>query len=285
MATPLLLLFGCAAHGPGFTVDPPASSVAVDTAVDPVDTDTGETGDSGDSGETADTDTGLGVGDFCDPEDDQCPSGTACCAACCIPDIPPTCTTLDEDGVCPLPDISVDGDELAASVTFTTETFEADSCAVEEACVTGTGERKLMRFTTKTPNTGTAALSLGFPEDRPDLFVWSSCHGHWHLKDFADYSLVDAEGTTIPAGHKQAFCLMDAEPLDGTTGVAAYTCANQGISVGWADTYVSGLDCQWIDVTDVPSGTYTFKITIDPTDYLPDKDPSNDEVSMTVEIP
>lgn len=41
-----------------------------------------------------------------------------------------------------------------------------------------------------------------------------------------------------------------------------YTCTNQGISRGYADTYAVGLPCQWIDITGVPPGEYTLRISL-----------------------
>ena len=35
---------------------------------------------------------------------------------------------------------------------------------------------------------------------------------------------------------------------------ARYNCGRQGIQRGWADSYYNGLECQYIDVTDVPPG-------------------------------
>jgi hypothetical protein len=63
-------------------------------------------------------------------------------------------------------------------------------------------------------------------------------------------------------GHKQAFCLEDFEPVSANAGPAKFTCAYQGISVGWSDTYGSYLDCQWIDVTGVFPGQYRLRVTI-----------------------
>ena len=46
------------------------------------------------------------------------------------------------------------------------------------------------------------------------------------------------------------------------------SCTFQGISVGWGDDYYQGLDCQWIDVTDVNPGNYNLKIIGNPDKFL-----------------
>ena len=46
-----------------------------------------------------------------------------------------------------------------------------------------------------------------------------------------------------------------------------YDCENygdQGITAGCKDIYYYNIDCQWIDVTELPLGTYTFKMAINP---------------------
>jgi hypothetical protein len=139
-----------------------------------------------------------------------------------------------------------------------------DACSVYEGCLDGVGWRTVLRFDTKTANIGARDLVLGVPANHPDLYTFSPCHEHYHFDDYAHYYLLDGEDV-IAAGHKQAFCMVDWEsfawPLLGPED-RVYTCFNQGISLGWSDTYFAQLDCQWIDVTDVPLGEYTLRMEV-----------------------
>ena len=56
---------------------------------------------------------------------------------------------------------------------------------------------------------------------------------------------------------------------------AVYGCANQGLQSGWADLYFSSLDCQWIDITGIPDGTYTLRLTGNPDQSTALEDPNN----------
>jgi hypothetical protein len=137
------------------------------------------------------------------------------------------------------------------------------SCLLVEECVGGTGQRHLLRFDTITPNTGSGDLVMGVPSNHPDLFHYSECHGHYHFDGYAVYDLLDAEGNVVAEGHKQAFCLLDWENWSGLPG-GGYSCSNQGISSGWQDVYGGHLDCNWIDITDVPPGDYVLRISVNP---------------------
>lgn len=159
-------------------------------------------------------------------------------------------------------DLTIDANQLRASLKLKIDQFKAGDCAIVEGCVTGGGKRSLLKFDVAIPNVGSADLVLGNPADNLDLFYYSPCHGHYHLLGFASYELLDSTGATVVTGRKQAFCLEDFTQLDPNAGPAKYTCSNQGISVGWSDVYGSYLDCQWLDVTNVPAGTYMLKVVV-----------------------
>ena len=181
-----------------------------------------------------------------------------------------------------LPDLTLDAARLASSMVIQTLSFTSASCEVVEGCVQSTGTRRVLRFDVSVRNTGTGNLSLGNPQNNP-LYQYSPCHGHYHFSNFATYELVGLTNTA----RKQAFCLEDYEPIPGYPNPPSrqFTCNKQGISVGWQDTYRSILPCQWLDITGVPSGTYTLRVTVDPFNLIPETDNNNNIGQATVTIP
>jgi hypothetical protein len=72
--------------------------------------------------------------------------------------------------------------------------------------------------------------------------------------------MYDAQGQAIPVGFKNGFCVLDLECGDG--GTAQFGCSNMGISKQCGDIYGSGLDCQWMDITDIDTGRYTMVVRV-----------------------
>lgn len=134
------------------------------------------------------------------------------------------------------------------------------------------------------------------------VFHASPDHNHWHFEDFASYSLraIEADGTlggpVAPVGDKISFCLVDTlrarrpllgSPTQGHYGVGDNMCGQDevtGISVGWIDVYGSGLDGQWVDVTDVASGTYCLRVAVDPKDRLEEGNEDNNRRGIRVTL-
>jgi hypothetical protein len=189
----------------------------------------------------------------------------------------------------PCPDLTADIDLLIGTLVQDTRTFAPTDCAILEGCITTPGTRKLLRFDSATENIGNADLTVGAPTQNA-CFVWSDCHGHYHFRGVAQYTLYQADGTTVAAvGHKQGYCLEDVETVPNlspppATPTNPYDCNNQGLHVGWEDDYPAGVDCQWIDITDVPPGPYIVSIVVNPQHFLPESNYDNNEIRAQVTI-
>jgi hypothetical protein len=200
------------------------------------------------------------------------------------------------------PDLVLDESAMRSSAAIDYEIFEepgdpvpldsvapiSGNCVLDpsELCAGGPGIRKLLRFDVKVDNRGDEDLVIGDPRELPELFDYSACHGHYHFAQASRYELLDAAGTVVATGRKQGFCLEDTNPLSpATQHPRRYNCEFQGISVGYADVYPAELDCQWIDVTDLPAGDYTLHVVWNPEGLLSEATRENNEGSVAIEIP
>jgi hypothetical protein len=99
-------------------------------------------------------------------------------------------------------------------------------------------------------------------------------HDHWHVQEMMRYDLWDT--STTARGAKVGFCFLDLERYGASTPPYYTGCGSSpsalgftmGISVGWADTYYWNIANQWIDVTGLPSGTYTVRARVDPNGFF-----------------
>jgi PKD repeat protein len=176
----------------------------------------------------------------------------------------PNCSNLG-------PDLDILEDVFYNSMYLTTISATQNnnySCLIQEGCVGGYGTREIVRFTTHIKNIGNQDYYIGSPSAQAGQFEWDPCHGHWHYEGYAEYVLYDSDGNELPyIGFKNGFCVLDLECSDG--GVAKFTCGNMGITAGCGDYYSSSLACQWLDLTDVPAGSYTMVVKVN-WDQSPD---------------
>ena len=134
--------------------------------------------------------------------------------------------------------------------------FEPDDCALMEQCVGAPGWRRLLLFDAEVVNRGGEPIHLGDPASLNlrdhNIYEYSACHRHHHFRYYGDFSVSSAQQRN---GHKQAFCLLDTDRRyndESTSLVSPYdSCRHQGMSPGWGDSYDAGLDCQWIDITEL----------------------------------
>jgi hypothetical protein len=202
-------------------------------------------------------------------------------------------------------DLVVDRNATAQHWVVREEKLPAEFCSVQEGGVTP-GLRRLIRFTVTTPNIGDADVFVGDPvahmdpngdgntDDQDGMFEFASCHNHYHFQNYAIYRLIEvrADGSDgrVWRSAKKGFCMLDTDPNPTSTYSNEqpagdrnfYSCGTttrsgfQGVSHGWADTYVWFLAGQYfiLDGGDgqdpVPPGQYTIEVTVNPG-YAPKK--------------
>ncbi len=181
------------------------------------------------------------------------------------------------------PDLVPVGDDLE-NYRIIYRYFPEDSCALVEQCVNDSGWRRLLQFNATVHNAGPETLFIGpvvaeNPVNR--LFQYNACHAHYHFSDYADFYFSSEEENI---SSKQAFCVESTNRLSNNEWAPLthpYTCRFQGVQAGWIDEYLAGLDCQWIDITDVPvdpeGTTYSLGFTSNPDGFLCEGTPVRDE--------
>lgn len=170
--------------------------------------------------------------------------------------------------------------------------------------------RTLMRVSTATPNTGAGPLELhgssttagvyqriyradGSYRDRlAGNFTFHPGHGHLHFDNWINLHLRrvlpgNGVGDIVVSGDKTSFAIIDLTEYDtglpGAPGTGFYGGGlTQGLSVGWADVYGANLLDQWIDVTEVPSGTYWLEGVVDPANSILESNESNNFARILV---
>jgi Subtilase family/Lysyl oxidase/Calx-beta domain/Ca-dependent carbohydrate-binding module xylan-binding len=174
--------------------------------------------------------------------------------------------------------------------------------------------RRLMRFSTEVANRGAGPLELwggatsgttqevfqriyqpnnSYRDRLAGNFVYHADHGHVHFEGFATYNLRNSSGSIVASGGKTSFCLINIrQPYPDVTATAdvvhgrgGTSCGQiQGLSAGYSDVYSASLDGQWIDITNVPNGTYSLEMTADPDNRILEIDESNNVASISVTI-
>uniref|UniRef100_A0A8C7J6A0 Lysyl oxidase homolog n=1 Tax=Oncorhynchus kisutch TaxID=8019 RepID=A0A8C7J6A0_ONCKI len=177
-----------------------------------------------------------------------------------------------------LPDLVPDPYAIQAGAYIQRMQMYSLRCAAEENCLARSAStardidyRVLLRFPQKVKNQGTTDF---LPVKPRHQWEWHSCHQHYHSMDaFSSYDLLDVTtGRKVAEGHKASFCLEDTgflhRPYTGYPGCH--------------DTYAANIDCQWIDITDVPAGNYFLRVIVNPSYHVQESDYSNNVVRCDI---
>jgi hypothetical protein len=132
-------------------------------------------------------------------------------------------------------------------------------------------------------------------------FVRSETHRHWHFLDFERYDILTADGRTVGRDQKTGFCLGDrynasrSVQLPGEPEQPVWTqecgrgqperlIVREGISPGFGDDYVPRLEGQWIDITDLPAGSYVLRHRVNVDRVLRESDYGNNSAETSFEL-
>lgn len=89
-----------------------------------------------------------------------------------------------------LPDLTIDPKRFVSQMEIVDRYFDSSSCEVIERSIGGTGYRRLLRFDNILIYGGDGELVVGSPTDPNNryhsVFVYSPCHGHYHISGFSD---------------------------------------------------------------------------------------------------
>lgn len=132
----------------------------------------------------------------------------------------------------------------------------------------------------------------------PAVASWAGDgHSHWHVDEMVRFDMWGSSG--ILRGAKIGFCFLDTDPYDfslpGASSTPYYSgswCGHDadalairmGMSIGWGDRYGWFLPFQWVDVTDLPSGSYTLRAKVDPYQFFVESSEANQCAFVTLSL-
>jgi len=138
----------------------------------------------------------------------------------------------------------------------------------------------------------TRGTDTAYDTQKVGCFVFHPKHHHWHLENFARYELRDLTGALVGTTDKVSFCITDSvrtkPQLDGSpTSKYFATCSrdgDQGLSIGWTDTYGAQLEGQAITLDSSAAGTFCLVEAADPLNHIAESNDSNNVTGIQVTI-
>lgn len=127
-------------------------------------------------------------------------------------------------------------------------------------------------------------------------FVWHPTHDHWHFDELTIYELWTLKqdyslGKVVASSDKLSYCLMDTDVIDRDNprfvprrGYGGCGQREQGLSVGWGDTYKATFDGQALDLTGLPDGFYALTSSVNPNAVIIEEDYTNNSARVYLAI-
>lgn len=180
------------------------------------------------------------------------------------------------------PDLVVSSEALRPRLEY--RDFQEGDCGTSEGCALP-GRRRLLTFETQIRNQGFRPLVLEEVGTTSTNLVFNLCQGVRHWRNGIRIRLV-SPGGGVAAQRTAGVQMTDGARWSATNGPASavFTLANQGLSVGWSAVSARNLNCQWLDVTDVPEGDYFLEVEADPLSTVPEFSETNNIARVPVQV-
>jgi hypothetical protein len=189
------------------------------------------------------------------------------------------CASLEASGECPAPDLTL-AFPAEFSPHFEYALFDESDCRLQK-CVGGPGPRRLLRFPLEVVNRGVGPIILALA-DAPGVRR-VACDGSLFLDDFLRYEIIDAELARRASGVGDvAFSCQRSATAHSSS---PFDCEMIGLEAHSYRSYSSDADCQWVDVTTLPPGEYTLRVSVNADWRLAEQDFGNNVLERSVVIP
>lgn len=210
-----------------------------------------------------------------------CRSDADCATSerCCPAGLFGLCAPLDPGAECAAPDLT-----LALPPDFEPRVeqrfFGEDDCLLDK-CVSGPGARRLLRFPLHVVNRGRGPAIIAQPNAPGVRRV--ACDDSLFLDAFLRYELIDAQGARRASGVGDAALACRVNALAAPT--SPFDCQTLGLEASSYRELDDQADCQWVDITTLPAGQYTLRLSVNADSRLSEASFADNVVERAVDIP
>lgn len=206
--------------------------------------------------------------------DRDCPLDESCCPS----GLMGMCSRLDSAGACPAPDLTLSIPSFRPQIV--NRIFPPDDCLLQK-CVSGRGARRLLSFPVDVANVGSGDIILMLPDAPGVRHV--SCDNSSFLDDFLRYELVDADDVQRASGTGNIgqACFLQFE----AQSTSPFDCESQGLAARSYRSLYQDSECQWVDITTLPPGDYTLRISVNAGRQLTETSFDNNQIELPVTVP
>ena len=162
--------------------------------------------------------------------------------------------------------------------------FSATDCEVVYGCTTR-GTNRVLAIEFDVANRGKEDLYLGIPSTSP-LTLPDPCINAHRFYGFLRFVLRDAKNVIVKMNEPLSHCFRDdRQENPASSATRRFGCNTLGgLQAGWVYESDPTIPCQLLDLSDIPAGSYSLEVTVDPWNRVIETNESNNSVRIPVTI-